>query len=147
MEYEIRSFRHGKLILENDLKYKDTWKKLLKTIDDITDKEIQIAHKSYKTPPKGLARALNKVLKKKIPKNWKRESQIFNDKGYTNKSWKLDFSHETISLEVAFNHGEAIAWNLLKPVIASELNHVEKEIQTDVGSDLCYQGIKDCRRF
>jgi len=46
----------------------------------------------------------------------------------------LDFAKDNaISIEVAFNHGEAIAWNLLKPVLASELNHVKKALQTKVG--------------
>lgn len=36
-----------------------------------------------------------------------------------------------IAIEVAFNHGEAIAWNLLKPVLAAEINHVDTE--TDIG--------------
>ena len=36
-------------------------------------------------------------------------------------------------VEVAFNNGEAIAWNLLKPVLASELNHVRKDAQTRLG--------------
>jgi len=36
-------------------------------------------------------------------------------------------------VEVAFNHGEATAWNLIKPVLASELNHVEKVIPTQAG--------------
>ena len=31
-----------------------------------------------------------------------------------------------------FNHG-ATAWNLMKPVIASEINHVEQEFQTEIG--------------
>jgi hypothetical protein len=39
-----------------------------------------------------------------------------------------------IAVEVAFNHGEAIAWNLLKPVMAAELNHVEKE--TNIGAGI-----------
>jgi hypothetical protein len=47
--------------------------------------------------------------------------------------WRLDFAKENISIEVAFNHGEAIAWNLMKPVLSSELNHVEKESQTRIG--------------
>lgn len=38
-----------------------------------------------------------------------------------------------VSVEVAFNHGSTVAWNLIKPVIASEINHVPKEIQTGVG--------------
>ena len=34
---------------------------------------------------------------------------------------------------MAFNHGEAIAHNIIKPVLASELNHVQKNIQTKLG--------------
>ena len=46
---------------------------------------------------------------------------------------RLDFAKNNISIEVAFNHGEAIAHNIMKPVLASELNHVQKEIQTKMG--------------
>ena len=34
---------------------------------------------------------------------------------------------------MAFNHNEATAHNIMKPVLASELNHVEKEVQTKMG--------------
>lgn len=44
---------------------------------------------------------------------------------------------------MAFNHGEATAWNLLKPVLASELNHVEKAIQTQAGVIItCTEALK-----
>lgn len=49
----------------------------------------------------------------------------------------MDFAKESISVEVAFNHGEAIAWNLIKPVLAGELNHVQKEINTEIGVIIC----------
>jgi hypothetical protein len=45
----------------------------------------------------------------------------------------LDFAKNNISVEVAFNHQEATAHNILKPVLASELNHVKKEVQTKMG--------------
>jgi hypothetical protein len=46
-------------------------------------------------------------------------------------------------VEVAFNHGEATAWNLLKPVLASELNHVQKAIQTQAGVIItCTEALK-----
>ena len=66
-------------------------------------------------------------------KGWTPESAIFNDPDYLQARWRLDFAKKNISIEVAFNHGEAIAWNLMKPVLASELNHVEKEVQTRLG--------------
>jgi hypothetical protein len=77
-------------------------------------------------------------LKEKfMDRGWREESPIFQGdeygEGSHEKHWRLDFAKAPISIEVAFNHGEAIAWNLLKPVMASELNHVEKAIQTEVG--------------
>lgn len=137
MDYRIRSFRHGELILEHEPNYKVLWDELKDMIDNITDKDIETAHKSFSGPPKSLSKAINKVFRDKMPPSWTRECKIFKDPSYKKAAWKLDFAKEHISLEVAFNHGEAIAWNLVKPVIASELNHVEKEIQTDIGIVIC----------
>lgn len=138
MKYKIRSYRHGELILKNEPKYNKKWDELLLTILSITDDEIIKAHEANKRVPKGLSIALNKVLKEKLTLiGWKAETKIFNDDEYSNKSWRLDFANESMSIEVAFNHGEAIAWNLVKPTIASELNHVTKEIQTDIAIVIC----------
>jgi hypothetical protein len=55
-------------------------------------------------------------------------------------TWTLDFSKATllpngdstgISVEVAFNHGEAAAWNLAKPALAAEINDLR--VQTHIG--------------
>jgi len=96
-----------------------------------------------------LSAAINNLLDRRlIEKGWQRQSALFQGAEYSSGTrWKLDFSKEVsfdadlssektslksgMAVEVAFNHGEAIAWNLLKPVIASELNHVKKE--TDIG--------------
>ena len=138
MRYKLKSYRYGELILNNEDKYKDKWLELLETIESITDNEIITAHEANVRIPKGLSVALNKVIKEKlIAIGWKAESKIFNDEEYSNKSWRLDFANENISIEVAFNHGEAIAWNLVKPTIASELNHVQKEIKTDIAIVIC----------
>ena len=37
-----------------------------------------------------------------------------------------------ISVEVGFNHTGDVAHNLIKPVLASELNHVKKAITTKI---------------
>ena len=146
MKYKIKSFRFGQLILENEPEFKILWDELCNTIDSILDSEIIKMHESYPTAPKGLAPALNKLLKKKLTDiGWKPESRIFNDEEYQNKAWKLDFAKDSISIEVSFNHGEAIAWNLLKPTIASELNHVKKDIKTDIGIIIC--ATKDLKTF
>lgn len=99
--------------------------------------------------------AINSLLDTKLKaKGWTAQSALFQDEEYTatkETRWRLDFSKTVpleeslepgsneslitgMAVEVAFNHGEAIAWNLLKPVIAGELNHVEK--QADIGAGI-----------
>ena len=72
---------------------------------------------------------------------WTIQSNTFTDPTYItgrwNSNWRLDFAKNDISIEVAFNHGEAVAWKLIKPVLACELNHVEKSIQTRAGIIIC----------
>lgn len=138
MKFKTKSYRHGKLILEHHKKFNPIWKEVQGIISSITENEIIKAHNSYSTPPKGLAKALNKVLKEKFAnKKWEKEARIFNNLKYKNKAWRVDFAKDSISIEVTFNHGEAIAWNLLKPTIASELNHVKKQIKTEIGIIIC----------
>jgi hypothetical protein len=141
MEYVIESFRHGKIILEQTPEYNKTWSELKSVIESITDTEIIVKHESIDRNPMSLSQAINLLLKEKlIQHGWNEESRIFQEAPYagdSTKRWRLDFAKESISLEVAFNHGEAIAWNLLKPVLAGELNHVKKEIDTEIGVIIC----------
>lgn len=102
-----------------------------------------------------LSDSINRILDRKLVKlGWTPQSALFQDEEYSASNetrWRLDFSKTVpleeslepgsndsnstgMAVEVAFNHGEAIAWNLLKPVIAGELNHVEK--QTEIGSGI-----------
>ena len=80
---------------------------------------------------------------------WVSESEIFGKSVFGMSKWRLDFARKIIardesgiklpgvpdkgiSIEVAFNNAGSAAWNVLKPSIASELNHVEKNIQTSI---------------
>ena len=138
MEYKLHSFRHAQIILENEETYNKVWGELLKTIKSITDDEIISYYENNKRKAKSISEAINTILKDKLVKlGWNEESYIFQDDEYSGNRWRLDFAKESISVEVAFNHGEAIAWNLIKPVLASELNHVQKEINTEIGVIIC----------
>ncbi len=99
----------------------------------------------------GLGAKTPKELKGKDDSDvWIAESQIFGESAYGLNEWRLDFARKVkvtdlavtdpsklidsgISIEVAFNNAGSAAWNLIKPVIASELNHVKKNIQTSLG--------------
>ena len=138
MNYKIHSFRHAQIILENEKTYKKVWDELLKTIKSIEDDEIITYYENNNRKAKSISEAINNILKDKLVKlGWNEESYIFQDDEYSGNRWRLDFAKESISVEVAFNHGEAIAWNLIKPVLASELNHVQKEIDTEIGVIIC----------
>lgn len=138
MKYKITSFRHGEIILKNEENYKIIWEQLLSILDSISDDDIENEFESSRRKAKSLSEAINKILKDKLTAHgWKKESNIFQGDVYSDNRWRLDFAKDSISIEVAFNHGEAIAWNLIKPVLASELNHVKKEINTEIGVIIC----------
>jgi hypothetical protein len=133
MKFLTKSHRFGETIA-NEPGFHHDWKELLGVIESISDADI-ISEYSANTPKrKSISMAINNLLKSRlVEKRWDSESAIFNDANYLQTRWRLDFSKNKISVEVAFNHGEAIAWNLMKPVLASELNHVEKKAQTRLG--------------
>ena len=133
MKFLTKSHRFGETIAEEPEFHHD-WKELLGVIESISDADIVSEHSANTPKRKSISMAINNLLKSRlVEKGWNPESAIFNDANYLQTRWRLDFSKNKISVEVAFNHGEAIAWNLMKPVLASELNHVEKEAQTRLG--------------
>lgn len=138
MNYKLHSFRHGEIILNNEPVYKIVWNELLKAIENITDNEIIEHHENNPRKAKSISESINNILRSKlVALDWNEESYIFQDDEYSGNRWRLDFAKDSISVEVAFNHGEAIAWNLIKPVLAGELNHVQKEINTEIGVIIC----------
>lgn len=137
MEFVIHSFRHAHAILQQP-EYVENFIDLCQAIEEISEDDLIRSFNSHKTPAKSLSRDINGLLKMNLKnRGWAVESAIFQDSDFDDKRWRLDFAKAKISVEVAFNHGEAIAWNLLKPVLASELNHVKKAIQTEIGVVIC----------
>ena len=107
-----------------------------------------------------LSAAINNLIDDGLTKRgWNFQSKIFQGKNYDSTRWRLDFSKRIsnphnditgIAIEVAFNHGEAIAWNLMKPTLAAEINHVETEIEigSGVGIYICpTQDLRDSGAF
>lgn len=138
MNFITHSFRHAEVILNEPL-FKSQYEEFINVIHGITEDDIILKHESYgltdiNKTPKSISKAINELLKERLEdKDWVSESGIFQQDEYTGDTWRLDFAKKDISIEVAFNHSTVIAWNLIKPVLASELNHVEKSIQTKVG--------------
>ena len=138
MNFRTYSFRHAEVIL-NEPSFSAQYNEVKDVISGITDDNIIAKHNSYGTTdiektPKSISKAINELLKERfVNAGWQPESGIFQDTQYQGETWRLDFAKQDISIEVAFNHTTVIAWNLIKPVLASELNHVQKAIQTQVG--------------
>ncbi|WP_236634038.1 MULTISPECIES: BglII/BstYI family type II restriction endonuclease [unclassified Exiguobacterium] len=139
LKYRIHSHRFGETILKNDAAFTEIWSEIHDIIQSISDDAIiKKFEEKYASKNKSLSKALNELFKSEfLKRGWASESPIFQDRDYSENVWRLDFAKDNISLEVGFNHSGTIAWNLLKPVIASELNHVEKAIQTRVGVIIC----------
>lgn len=138
MNYKYHSFRHAGVIF-HEPEFIDQFVEITSIIDGISEIDLIDKHNSYgavdiEKTPMSLSKAINNLLKERfIVAGWTEESKIFQDPSYQGDTWRLDFAKDDVSIEVAFNHGSVIAWNLIKPVLASELNHVNKAIQTKIG--------------
>jgi hypothetical protein len=138
MEFISTSFRHAGVIL-NELEFITQFTEVVEVIHSISEQDLIDKHTSYgmyneEHLPKSLSVAINELFKERfVALNWAAESEIFQDSHYQGETWRLDFAKKDISIEVGFNHSTVIAWNLTKPVLASELNHVQKAIQTQIG--------------
>jgi hypothetical protein len=145
MKFKSYSHRHADIILKE--KYSDGYSELLKVIAEVTEEKL-IKEFLYddnnkpRTPVVSLSPAINRVFKKEFIKmKWEVEPPIFKGDKYqknpiTNRKispFRLDFAKDQqISVEVMFNHAGDIGHVLLKPVLASEKNHVEKEYKTEI---------------
>ena len=138
MEFIYKSFRHAGVIL-NEPEFIDQFSEVVGVISGISEQDLINKHSSYgliseEFLPKSLSKAINEIFKERfVVLGWEAESRIFQDSNYQGDTWRLDFAKKDISIEVGFNHSSVIAWNLTKPVLASELNHVQKAIQTKIG--------------
>lgn len=158
MHFITHSHRNAQQVLENIPDYARLWAEISAAIgaidDDMLMKHFQDNYES-KGKGKSISYTINSLLKEQLTaRGWASESRIFGEKNYSedkkDKKWRLDFAKSVsngdpdeinrslepnvgIAIEVAFNNDGSTAWNLIKPVLAGELNHVKKETQAGVG--------------
>ena len=139
MKYKTYYHNHADSIIKSKALFASAFSEITDVIESMNDQKLIETHINVQKKRKGaksLSEAINTILKDELEaKSWEKEAKIFKEPPYdsTNKkNWRLDFAKDPISIEVAFNHGEAVAHNLLKPVLASQLNHVKKAIQTQM---------------
>lgn len=136
MEYRIHGFRHGDYLIENVDGYRPYWAEITESLDSVTEDMVASHFERHgQGSKKSISSSVNALLKSEfVSRGWKAESNIFSEESYTEgRIFRLDFAKGPVSIEVAFNHGNDAPWNLLKPTLASELNHVRKAIQTEIG--------------
>lgn len=148
MRFIEYSHRHAAAIIAADESLKERYAQFTNALKSITDEELienflekKAEHNTRGTSFKSMTPSINAILKHKMLaiEGWQAEVDIFNDENLVgNTEWRLDFAcDDAFCVEVAFNHGEAIAWNLLKPVLSCELNHVKKAVQGQIGIYVC----------
>lgn len=136
MNFRLHAHRHADKIVPAEAPTE--WNELTDCLSAISESAIVEHFSHQRRRAKSISEAINSLLKQRlVQRGWLQEAPIFQDAEYTDKRWRLDFAKGLVSVEIAFNHGEAIAWNLLKPVLASEYNHIRKAIQTRVGVVIC----------
>ena len=157
MNIEIEhSYRFAREIIDSTPELSKLFGELVTAITSISEEDLISVHQDRYKNSKSISKAINHLLREKLVQfQWTKESKIFKGEEYRKENaWALDFAKtmkiESLELmpsqqdrrateigmavEVAFNHGEAAAWNILKPVLAAELNHVEKE--TSIGEGI-----------
>lgn len=148
MRFQLHPHRHADSVIA-DIDSEGLWGEFTSALTGIDDADLIARHQSEYSGKMSLSYAINSLIHDRLTGlGWRAEAPIFQDTSYQGERWRLDFAKGVFSVEVAFNHGEAAAWNLLKPVLASELNHVQKAIQTRVGIVVtATEALKDAGAF
>lgn len=137
MEFTIHPHRHADLIFNGRDELRAEWLEICDAIDQISDEDVIGEFQNNPREAKSISQAINRLIKQQmVARGWTPESFIFADREYAEQSkgvWRLDFTKRHLCMEVAFNHRSDISWNMLKPTLASELNHVLKAVQADGG--------------
>lgn len=159
MKFITHQHRFGLDIIHSDERLATLWKDIETTLNGLTDERIIEEYKLSENAM-SISTAINNLIDTDLKKlGWTPQSAIFQGSEYEGKTWRLDFAKTAekssdiksgIAIEVAFNHGEAIAWNLLKPVLAAEINHVDTatDIGVGVGVYICAtENLKEAGAF
>lgn len=149
MEIELpKDFNHGMAAIREDSRLEKLFSEILAAIEAISEEEIVSFFENQSRKAKSISEAINKLLDRNlVSKGWDRQSPIYKDETLNDKTWTLDFSKGLqgddgklagIPIEVVFNHGEAVAWNLIKLSLASESNVRKKfDFSPSVGVYIC----------
>ena len=144
MQFITEGHREGLTVAKANPFINRVYQELTSVIESISEEEIRSHFLLMQRDAKSISQSINSLLDQKLraTPGWVRQSRIFKDDIYKQKTWTLDFAKSvsdekgdtySVSVEVVFNHREAIAWNLMKLALAAERNHVRKEVEAVKG--------------
>lgn len=137
MKYKVYSYNQADSILEGDLTLNSVYYDLVKIIESISDDDIIDRFKKIGKNSKSISNTISNLLDEKLMKdNWIKEIPFFDDTLRTSgrsKRWTLDYYKEKVQLEIAFNHEEGTAWNLMKIPLAIKPNIYTHNQRVDIG--------------
>lgn len=137
MKYKSYSYNNANEIFMHNGDFKDTYENVLKIIDNITDDNLADKFEEVGKNSKSLSNTIYRLIEQKlIEQDWQKELHIFQDFAMDqsrSKRWTLDFYKNHIQLEIAFNHEEGTAWNIMKFQLAHQPNSYKQEQEVKIG--------------
>lgn len=137
MKYKFYSFNHAESILKEDDAYTEVFRNIINIIENISDFEIMQKFEEIGKNSKSISNTITSLLEEKLlQNNWIKELPIFNNFSYESKKskrWTLDFYKDKIQLEIAFNHEEGTAWNIMKIPLANQPNIYKHKQRVEMG--------------
>lgn len=134
MRYKITRYGLTNLSEEIRSKLEELISEVVEQLLSIDDDEIVSEQEAYTGRTKSISKPLTNILEgRMVHKEWNKEVRIFqsNIKSYQSNRWSLDFEKDGISLEIAFNHEEGTAWNIIKGYISNKSTKITKSITTN----------------
>jgi len=140
MLFDIYSHRFAWEVVRGSVPLRSLWNELSLALNSISA-DCLARYPQDSTQHKSISRQLNWAIRTNlVARGWTPEARLYHD-GVDDSSsgWRLDFAKtifgetagETgMAVEVGFNHREAIAWNLLKTVLATEPSQLSGDMPT-----------------
>lgn len=137
MKFKIYSFNNAYEILSHINEFNYAFEHLQKIIDSVTDDDIVNKFEEIGKNSKSLSNTIYSLMEEKLIKQeWEKELHIFHDfdeNQSRGKRWTIDFYKKNIQLEIAFNHEESAAWNIMKFQISSQPNIYKHRQEVKIG--------------
>ena len=127
----------------NENKKTGRHKSLAAAINSLIDERLKVAKWVNQSDIFATTNVVGSMIESEYQDNLEESSESFRKDRKQTSVWTLDFSKSVtlkdgkksgMAVEVAFNHASDAAWNLVKPVIASEIN--DARLKTNIGEGI-----------